>query len=124
ATKDVLAAVIPTIVRAFPWPKSQRWGAASISTESLRWVRPLSGLVAILGEALVDCEIGGVRSAYATKGHRFHHPGEITIGGAHDYQDKLRACHVIVDHEERQNLIRAKAADAARAAGLTLVEDE
>jgi glycyl-tRNA synthetase beta chain len=124
ATADVLAEAIPAIVRAFPWPKSQRWGAASLSTESLRWVRPLSGIVAILGEDLVAIEVGGIASAYATKGHRFHHPGEITIGGAHDYQDKLRACHVIVDHEERQDLIRARATEAASAAGLTLVEDE
>jgi glycyl-tRNA synthetase beta chain len=124
AVRDVLAEAIPAIVRAFPWPKSQRWGAASISTESLRWVRPLSGIVAILGEDLVECEVGSVRSGYATKGHRFHHPDEITIGGAHDYADKLRACHVIVDHEERQDLIRAQAGEAAAAAGLTLVKDE
>lgn len=124
ATKDVLAEAIPAIVRAFPWPKSQRWGAASLSTESLRWVRPLSGIVAILGEDLVETEVGGIRSGYATLGHRFHHPGEITIGGANDYQEKLRACHVIVDHAERQDLIRGKAKAAASAAGLTLVEDE
>ena len=124
ATAQVLAEAIPAIVRAFPWPKSQRWGAASISTESIRWVRPLSGIVALFGEDLVECEVGGIRSGYATKGHRFHHPDAITIGGAHDYQDKLRACHVIVDHEERQDLIRARASAAASAAGLTLVEDE
>jgi glycyl-tRNA synthetase beta chain len=38
--------------------------------------------------------------------------------------DKLRACHVIVDHEERQDLIRDQGRKAARGAGLTLVEDE
>ncbi|MCC6829094.1 MAG: glycine--tRNA ligase subunit beta [Novosphingobium sp.] len=124
ATKDVLAEAIPAIVRAFPWPKSQRWGAASISTESLRWVRPLLGIVAILGEDLVETEVGGIASGYATKGHRFHCPGEITIGSVADYQDKLRACHVIVDHVEREGLIRDKAKAAAEAAGLTLVEDE
>ncbi|WP_188770142.1 glycine--tRNA ligase subunit beta [Novosphingobium endophyticum] len=124
AVKDVLAEAIPAIIRAFPWPKSQRWGAASISTESLRWVRPLSGIVAILGEDLVECEVGGISSSYATMGHRFHHPDEITIGGAHDYADKLRACHVIVDHAERQDLIRTQAREVASSAGLTLVEDE
>ena len=124
AVKDVLAEAIPAIIRAFPWPKSQRWGAASLSPESLRWVRPLSGIVAILGEDLVECEIGGIASGYATRGHRFHAPGEITIGGAHDYARKLSACHVIVDHEERQNLIRDEARNAAAVAGLTLVEDE
>jgi glycyl-tRNA synthetase beta chain len=124
ATRDVLAEAIPAIIRAFPWPKSQRWGAASLSTESLRWVRPLSGIVAILGEDLVECEIGGVKSGYATLGHRFHHAGEITIGSANDYAEKLRACHVIVDHVEREAMVREKAKAAAEAAGLVLVEDE
>ncbi len=124
AVKDVLAEAIPAIVRAFPWPKSMRWGKASLSTESLRWVRPLSGIVAVLGEDLVECEVGGIASGYVTKGHRFHAPGEITIGGAHDYADKLRLAHVLVNHEERQDIIRTKAREAATAAGLVLVEDE
>ncbi len=124
ATATVLAEAIPAIVRAFPWPKSMRWGAASASTESLRWVRPLHGIVALLGETLVDVEIAGIRSGVATYGHRFHHPGQITIGSAADYVEKLRACHVIVDQDERRALIREKAAALATDAGLTLVEDE
>ena len=124
AVAELLAEAIPAIAAKFPWPKSMRWGAASISTESPRWVRPLSGIVAILGEELVPFAIGDVSSGYATVGHRFHHPGAITIGGAHDYAEKLRACHVIVDHEERAALIRAGAMAAASEAGLTLVEDE
>ncbi|NVD27716.1 glycine--tRNA ligase subunit beta [Parasphingorhabdus flavimaris] len=123
-TQDVLAEAIPAIIRAFPWPKSMRWGDASASTESLRWVRPLSGIVAIFGDDLVPCEIDGMTSAYDTVGHRFHHDGMITIGNADDYVEKLRACHVIVDHEERQNIIRDGAAKAASDAGLELVEDE
>ncbi|WP_428028494.1 glycine--tRNA ligase subunit beta, partial [Altererythrobacter sp.] len=122
--KDLLADAIPAIIRDFAWPKSMRWGANSISTESLRWVRPLSGIVAILGEDLVECQVDGIQSGYATHGHRFHCPGEITIGSADDYAEKLRACHVIVDHEERQDSVREGAKKAAEAAGLTLVEDE
>lgn len=124
ATADVLAEAIPAIVRAFAWPKSMRWGKESASSESLRWVRPLSGIVAIFGEDLVPCEVSGISAGFATRGHRFHCPGEITIGSASDYAEKLRACHVIVDHEERQSIIRNGAAKAAADAGLTLVEDE
>ncbi len=124
ATKAVLADAIPAMIRAFPWPKSMRWGADSLSTESLRWVRPLSGIVAVLGEELIECEVGGTASGFVTLGHRFHHPGEITIGSAADYQEKLRACHVIVDHAEREGLIRSGAASAAGDAGVTLVDDE
>jgi glycyl-tRNA synthetase beta chain len=124
ATSDVLAEAIPAIIRAFPWPKSMRWGEASASTESLRWVRPLQGIVALLGEEIVECEIAGIRSGAATVGHRFHHPGIITIGSASDYAEKLRACHVIVDPAERAQIIRVAAGLAAEACGLHLVEDE
>lgn len=123
-TADVLAEAIPAIIRAFPWPKSQRWGAASISTESLRWVRPLQGIVALLGDDVVPCEIDGIVSGAATMGHRFHHSGPITIGNAGDYIEKLRACHVIVHFSERCALIRDGANAAAEAVGLSLVEDE
>ncbi len=124
ATTQVLTEAIPTIIRAFPWPKSMRWGAASTSTESLRWVRPLHGIVALFGETLVDVEIADIRSGVATFGHRFHHPGQITIGSAADYVEKLRACHVIVDQDERRTLIRDRAGALAAEAGLVLVEDE
>ena len=124
ATAEVLAEAIPAIIRAFAWPKSMRWGKDSASSESLRWVRPLSGIVAIFGDELIPCEVGGISAGFATLGHRFHCPGEITIGSAADYAEKLRACHVIVDHEERQAIIRDGAAKAAADAGLTLVADE
>jgi len=114
ATSDLLAEAIPAIVRAFPWPKSMRWGEASVSTESPRWVRPLQGIVALLGESIVDFEIAGIKSGAATVGHRFHHPGPITIGGAHDYVEKLRACHVIADAEERKAIIRKDSAKLQR----------
>jgi glycyl-tRNA synthetase beta chain len=123
-TADVLAEAIPAIIRAFPWPKSQRWGAASASTESLRWVRPLQGIVALLGDDVVACEVDGIHSGSATTGHRFHHEGEITIGNAADYAVKLRAAHVIVDQDERRAIIRAGAEKCASHAGLVLVPDE
>jgi glycyl-tRNA synthetase beta chain len=124
ATAAVLAEAIPAIVRAFPWPKSMRWGAASTSTESLRWVRPLQGIVALLGDDVVPFEIAGVHSGAATVGHRFHHPGIITIGSVSDYAEKLRACHVIIDQDERRAIIRDRASALAAEVGLELIEDE
>ena len=123
-TADVLAEAIPAIIRAFPWPKSQRWGAASVSTESLRWVRPLQGIVALLGDDVVPCEIDGICSGAATMGHRFHHSGTIHIANAADYAAKLRDAHVLVHFSERCRIIRDGAKAAAEAAGLSLVADE
>ena len=124
ATADVLGEAIPAIIRAFPWPKSMRWGDASLSTESLRWVRPLQGIVALFGDAVVPCGTDGITSGRETMGHRFHHSGFVTIGSAADYIETLRAAHVIVHLSERTRIIRDGATAAATAAGLVLVEDE
>ena len=124
ATAEVLAEATAAIVRDFPWPKSMRWGAASQSTASMRWVRPLHSIVALLGEEIVPVTIDGVACGAATLGHRFHHPGQITIGGAHDYVEKLRACHVIVDQDEREAMVRDRANELAEDAGYLLVRDE
>src|SRR3954471_18921439 len=123
ATAAVLAEAVPAIVRSFPWPKSMRWGTASASTSSLRWVRPLQGIVALLGEDVVPFEIDGIASGAATLGHRFHHPGMITIGSAHDYAEKLRACHVILDSAERRGIIEGGARAIAEARGLHVIPD-
>ena len=124
ATKDLLATAIPTIIRDFSWPKSQRWGAASISTESLRWVRPLQGIVAMLGDEVVECSIDNVFSTDMTEGHRFHDVGSGAVGNADEYADRLAGMYVYVDQRVRQDLIRDGARKAASDAGLKLVEDE
>ncbi|MEH3107266.1 MAG: glycine--tRNA ligase subunit beta [Sphingomonas fennica] len=124
ATPEVLAEAVAAVVRGFPWPKSMRWGEASLSTASLRWVRPLKNIVALFGDAVVPIEIAGVESGAETVGHRFHHPGIITIGSAADYEAKLRMAHVILRSEERQAIIRDGAAAAAAAEGLKIAPDE
>jgi glycyl-tRNA synthetase beta chain len=123
-TADVIAELLPQIIRDFPWPKSMRWGEASASSSSMRWVRPLHSIVALLGEQIVPVAIADVPCGATTFGHRFHHPGAITIGGVHDYVEKLRACHVIVDQEEREAIIRDGTRRLADDAGFYLVEDE
>jgi glycyl-tRNA synthetase beta chain len=116
---EILSETVKRVVADFPWPKSMRWGSGN-----LRWVRPLHGIVAMLDEEIVPVDIDGIASGATTVGHRFHHPGPITVGGAADYAEKLRACHVIVDQEERERLIRDGAQASAAAAGLALLPDE
>ncbi|WP_230481313.1 glycine--tRNA ligase subunit beta [Sphingomonas sp. Leaf21] len=124
ATAEVLAEAIPAIVRAFPWPKSMRWGAESASTESMRWVRPLHAIVALFGGEVVPFAIAGITSGNVTRGHRFHAPAEIALTGADTYVEQLRAAKVLVDQDERAAIIRARASALAAEAGLELVEDE
>jgi glycyl-tRNA synthetase beta chain len=124
ATAEVLAQAIPAIVRAFPWPKSMRWGGESASTESMRWVRPLHAIVALFGAEVMPFEIAGITSGNVTRGHRFHAPAEIVLTGADTYVEQLRAAKVLADQDERAAIIRERASALAAEAGLELVEDE
>nr|WP_152417474.1 glycine--tRNA ligase subunit beta [Sandarakinorhabdus sp. AAP62] len=121
---DILAEVIPQIIRDFAWPKSMRWGAASQSTAAPRWVRPLTGIVALLDGDVVACEAHGITSGRDTRGHRVHAPGVLTITSAATYLDQLRAAHVLASSAERRQIIATRAAELAGAAGLSLIPDD
>ncbi len=120
----ILAELIPAIVRDFDWPKSMRWGTASVSTASPRWVRPLSGIVALLGDDVVPFEAAGVTSGRATVGHRFMSSGAIEVASAATYAGQMRAAHVMLDSGERFRVIIGGAAYEARSKGLIYVRDD
>ncbi len=141
AAEEIIAGLMPGLIRAFPWPKSMRWGPASgpkgarygetegRGGEALRWVRPLQSIVCTFGPeteepVVVDFEIDGIRAGNVTYGHRFHAPGPITVRRFDDYAAKLEAAKVVVDAERRKEIIRAEAQNLAFANGLDLVEDD
>lgn len=127
--EEIVADIMPGIIRNFPWPKSMRWGAASAKPGSLRWVRPLQGILCTFGPetedpVVVDFEVDGIRAGNVTRGHRFHAPDEITVRRFDDYVSKLEAAKVVVDAERRKRIILDDARNLAFAGGLELVEDE
>jgi glycyl-tRNA synthetase beta chain len=124
ATQEVIAELIPSIMRSFPWPKSMRWGSGN-----LIWVRPLHSIVCTFGPETEDPEviqidIDGVKSGNTTRGHRVMSSGEITVKRLGDYAQKLEAAKVVLDADRRKEIILADAKDTALAQGLELVEDE
>lgn len=121
---EILADVIPQIIRDFAWPKSMRWGAASQSTAAPRWVRPLTGIVALLDGEVVACEAHGITSGRETRGHRVHAPGVLSITSAATYLEQLRAAHVLASSAERRQIIATRAAELAAGAGLSLIPDD
>ena len=139
--EEIIAELVPAVVRAFPWPKEMRWGAASgpkgllygkvegRGGEALRWVRPLQSIVCTFGPeteetVVVDFDIDGIRSGNVTYGHRFHAPGSITVRRFDDYAAKLEAAKVVLDAERRRQTILTDARNLAFASGLELVEDD
>ncbi|KQP96400.1 glycine--tRNA ligase subunit beta [Methylobacterium sp. Leaf117] len=128
-TLDVLAEILPQIIRSFPWPKSMRWGKASAQPGALRWVRPLQSIVATFGPEtetpdVVPFAVDGIVAGTTTYGHRFLAPEAIEVRRFNDYVQALERAKVVLDVERRKDIILHDARDLAFARGLELVEDE
>ena len=120
----IVAEVVAAVVRAFPWPKSMRWGSGS-----LRWVRPLQSILCTFGPEteepeVVAVEVDGVPSGNETRGHRFLAPAAFPVRRFEDYAAKLEAAKVVLDIDRRKDIVLHDAKDRALALGLELVEDE
>ena len=129
ATQDVIAEIMPDIIRNFPWPKSMRWGKSSAQPNALRWVRPLHSIVCTFGSEtetpeVVHFEIDGIKAGDITYGHRFLAPGPIHVRRFDDYVSKLEAAKVVLSTDRRKDIILHDAKSLAFAQGLELVEDE
>jgi glycyl-tRNA synthetase beta chain len=126
---EVLAEILPVVVRTFPWPKAMRWGAASAKPGALTWVRPLHAIVATFGPEteepdIVPFAVDGVATGNTTYGHRFMAPGAIKVRRFADYEAKLKGAKVVLDPARRAETILTDAKNLAFAQGFELVEDE
>src|SRR4051794_29561777 len=129
ATLDVLADMLPIIIRTFPWPKSMRWGERSARPGALQWVRPLHAIVATFGleteqPDVVKFAVEDIEAGETTFGHRFMAPAPITVRRFEDYEAKLLAGKVVLDPELRKDTILTDAKQLAFAQGLELIEDQ
>ncbi|KQY48426.1 glycine--tRNA ligase subunit beta [Rhizobium sp. Root483D2] len=127
--EEIIAEVMPGIIRNFPWGNPMRSGAASAKPGSLRWVRPLQSIVCLFGPEheetqVIPFTVGDITASNVTYGHRFHAPEAITVRRFADYIEKLEKAKVVLDAERRKQIIAADAANIAFASGLELVEDE
>ena len=129
AALDVVAEILPEVIKTFPWPKSMRWGVQSKDAGSLRWIRPLHSIVATFGPEneepdIVPFALDGIKAGNETRGHRFMVPEPFTVRRFADYASKLDKAKVVLDAERRRNIIATEAKQLAFAQGLELVDDE
>ncbi|MGB5901848.1 MAG: glycine--tRNA ligase subunit beta [Xanthobacteraceae bacterium] len=126
---DVIAEIMPVIIRTFPWPKAMRWGELSAKPGALQWVRPLHSIVATFGMEteepdVVAFDVAGIKAGQVTRGHRFMAPAEFSVRRFEDYEAKLFDAKVVLDPQRRKDIILADAKELAFAQGFELVEDQ
>jgi len=121
---DVIAEMIPEVVRGFPWPKSMRWGSGRLT-----WVRPLHSILATFGPETEEADVvafsvDGIVAGDQTRGHRFMAPSTFKVRRFDDYIAKLEAAKVVLDPARRAASILADAKNLAFAQGYELLEDD
>ncbi len=117
-TLGLLPALLAELAGSIPWPKSQRWGWGTTA-----FVRPVQWLVALYGGEVVPVAWAGLTAGRASRGHRFLAPGPVELAAPADYEEALRAAHVIVDPDTRRDVVRGELAALERETGLRVRPD-
>lgn len=98
-TAGILPDALLSILTSMTFPKNMRWAGYDF-----KFVRPIKWIVALFGSEVMPFSIAGVTTGNVSRGHRFLGQ-DVVIANPADYRELLRSQHVIVDVEERKNLI-------------------
>ncbi len=107
-TAEVLAEVLPRVIRDVPWPKSMTWGAVGFP-----FARPIHWIVALLDGEVVRFDAAGVSSGDRSRGHRFMAPEPFEVHSVDDYLKKVSRAHVVVSPAERRARVARLAEESA-----------
>ncbi len=120
----ILSQIFTEIIQEFNWPKSMYWG----DNYSLRWVRPLRNITAVLFEnekrERVPLHVRDIESDIVTRAHHVMHPEFFDFKSINDYQEKIANGKVILQPQERKKIIVQEGKRLAEAKGFFLVEDD
>ena len=120
----ILAHVFTEIIQEFNWPKSMYWG----DNYSLRWVRPLRGITAVLFKdeirERVPLSIRDIDSDIVTRAHQVMHPKFFEFDSIDDYREKMLKGKVILQPQDRKKRVLQEGNKQAEARGFYLVEDD
>ncbi len=119
-TQQLVPAMVDQSLAKLPIPKRMRWGDSDAE-----FVRPVHWIVMLFGHDVIEGEILGITSGRESRGHRFHHPEVINLQNPGDYIQRLRSPgYVMVDRDERKQLILEQTHDTAEKLGGMAIIDE
>ncbi len=114
----VLAEILPSVIKAIPFPKTMRWADLS-----LVYTRPIHWVIALLGDQIVSFSMENIQSGRHTFGHRFMSSGKITIDNPEEYPEKLRSAHVWADISKRKESVEKQIFEQAANCGGKILHD-
>lgn len=117
--KDILQENIGDIIKSINFPKTMKWGGKNI-----RFSRPIRWILSLLDSEVLDFDLEGIPVSNRTRGHRFLGSDNIEVNNIDEYVELLRENYVIVDQEERMDIIRYGSERLVKSRGGNLQKDE
>lgn len=96
----VMAEALPGLVGGLRFDRSMRWNASNVA-----FSRPIRWLLAMYGKKVVPFEYAGLQSGRMTRGLRFRLPEASEIREPDSYFTKLKDQGILLDQQERRQMI-------------------
>ncbi|HLR35443.1 MAG TPA: glycine--tRNA ligase subunit beta [Tissierellales bacterium] len=116
---EILKDKIPGLIKSIQFPRSMKWGG-----KNLRFARPIRWILSILNDKVINFKLEGIVANNFTRGHRFLGSNNIVINHVDEYFDKLKDNYVIVNQNERKEIIEYGCNKLAKEKGGNLQPDE
>jgi glycyl-tRNA synthetase beta chain len=117
--EDVLRENIASNIKSISFPKSMKWGGKNI-----KFARPIRWIVSLLDDEIMEFDFEGIPVSNKTRGHRFLGSQNIEIHEIQQYKELMRKNYVIVDPQERKDIIKFNSQKIAREKGGNVLKDE
>ncbi|MGB9609390.1 MAG: glycine--tRNA ligase subunit beta [Bryobacteraceae bacterium] len=117
--REILAEILPELIRRIPWPKTMYWTGKGGPT----FIRPIRWIAALFGDQVVEFSFAGIAAGALTCGHRRLGAKEIVFDHS-TYEERLEKNGVILDAGRRRQRIEARIRRLLRGTGLEWVRDD
>ena len=118
-SSQILKEIIPDIILKIPFPKSMRWRTSKIS-----FARPIRWILCLFNNKPLKFKIYNVTSGDKSYGHRFLSPKSFKVVDWESYVSNLENSYVVLNQDERRQIIEKEIRIKAEELSGALNEDE
>ncbi|WP_036728579.1 MULTISPECIES: glycine--tRNA ligase subunit beta [Peptoniphilus] len=117
--ESIVSKNIAELIKSINFPKNMKWGGKNI-----KFARPIRWIVSLLNNKVVPFEFEGIGVSNITRGHRFLGSSNIVVDEVDNYESLLKDNFVILNQNERREIIKYGSAKIAKSIGGEIYEDK
>jgi glycyl-tRNA synthetase len=115
----VLQELMPKVIGGLHFDKAMRWDGSGVS-----FSRPIRWLLALHDKNIIPLQYAGLQAGRTSQALRFLEPVTLEIGSAGEYQKALEKRGIVLDVQQRKQIIWTRVLALAKEVGGTVLEDD